>query len=50
MTENGETIPLWEIEFALVWGSGILVNEVGESRKHFVWSTVGSFRPVRFET
>ncbi|MDF0677351.1 MAG: hypothetical protein P0120_23890 [Nitrospira sp.] len=50
MTENGETIPTWEIEFALMWDSGIFVNVGGVSQKQFAWSIAGSFGPVRFET
>lgn len=49
-TDNGETIPAWEIEFALMWGTGIFVNEVGESQKHFAWSLAALAGPVRFET
>ena len=49
-TENGETIPTWEIEFALMWDSGIFVNAAGESQKHFAWSIAASAGPVRFET
>ena len=49
-TENGETIPTWEIEFALMWDSGIFVNAAGESQKHFAWSMAASAGPVRFET
>lgn len=49
-TEKGETIPTWEIEFALIWDSGIFVNVEGMSQKQFAWSIAGSFGPVRFET
>ena len=49
-TEKGETIPTWEIEFALMWDSGIFVNVEGMSQKQFAWSIAGSFGPVRFET
>lgn len=49
-TANGETIPTWEIEFALMWDSGIFVNVEGVSQKQFAWSIAGSFGPVRFET
>ena len=47
---NGETIPTWEIEFALMWDSGIFVNLLGESQKHFAWSLAASTGPLRFET
>lgn len=49
-TEKGETIPTWEIEFSLMWDSGIFVNAAGESQKHFAWSIAASAGPVRFET
>lgn len=49
-TANGETIPTWEIEFALMWDSGIFVNPLGESQKHFAWSLAASTGPLRFET
>lgn len=49
-TANGETIPTWEIEFALMWDSGIFVNPRGESQKHFAWSLAASTGPLRFET
>lgn len=49
-TATGETIPTWEIEFALMWDSGIFVNVEGVSQKQFAWSIAGSFGPVRFET
>jgi hypothetical protein len=48
--DNGETIPSWEIEFALMWGTGIFVNEVGKSQNHFAWSLAALAGPVRFET
>ena len=49
-TLNGETIPTWEIEFALMWDSGIFVNTTGQSQKQFAWSLAASAGPVRFET
>lgn len=49
-TENGETIPTWEIELALMWDSGIFVNTAGQSQKQFAWSLAASVGPVRFET
>jgi hypothetical protein len=49
-TNNGETIPTWEIEFALMWDSGIFVNPIGESQKQFAWSLAASAGPLRFET
>jgi len=49
-TETGETIPTWEIEFALMWDSGIFVNTTGQSQEHFAWSLAASAGPVRFET
>lgn len=49
-TETGETIPTWEIEFALMWDSGIFVNPVGVSQKQFAWSLAASTGPLRFET
>jgi hypothetical protein len=49
-TETGETIPTWEIEFALMWDSGIFVNTTGQSQEQFAWAIAGSFGPVRFET
>jgi len=49
-TANGGTVPTWEIEFALMWDSGIFVNVEGVSQKQFAWSIAGSFGPVRFET
>ncbi len=49
-TANGETIPTWEIEFALMWDSGIFVNPRGESQKQFAWSLAASTGPLRFET
>lgn len=49
-TENGETIPTWEIEFALMWDSGIFVNTVGKSQEQFAWAIAASAGPVRFET
>jgi hypothetical protein len=49
-TANGETIPTWEIEFALMWDSGIFVNTTGISQKQFAWSLAASAGPVRFET
>jgi len=49
-TGTGETIPTWEIEFALMWDSGIFVNTTGQSQEHFAWAIAGSFGPVRFET
>lgn len=48
--ENGETIPTWEIEFALMWDSGIFVNTIGQSQKQFAWSLALSGGPLRFET
>jgi hypothetical protein len=49
-TANGETIPTWEIEFALMWDSGIFVNTTGQSQKQFAWSLAASAGPLRFET
>ncbi|MBH0191180.1 MAG: hypothetical protein HP492_05325 [Nitrospira sp.] len=49
-TANGETIPTWEIEFALMWDSGIFVNPRGDSQKQFAWSLAASTGPLRFET
>ncbi len=49
-TENGQTIPTWEIEFALMWDSGIFVNPTGQSQKQFAWSLAASAGPFRFET
>lgn len=49
-TENGETIPTWEIEFALMWDSGIFVNTVGRSQEQFAWAIALSAGPVRVET
>jgi len=49
-TANGETIPTWEIELALMWDSGIFVNTTGQSQKQFAWSLAASAGPVRFET
>lgn len=49
-TETGETIPTWEIEFALMWDSGIFVNTTGQSQKHFAWAIAASAGPLRFET
>jgi hypothetical protein len=49
-TANGETIPTWEIEFALMWDSGIFVNPTGISQKQFAWSLAASAGPIRFET
>ncbi len=49
-TETGKPIPPWEIEFALMWDSGIFVNVEGVSQKQFAWSIARSFGPVRFET
>jgi hypothetical protein len=49
-TETGETIPTWEIEFGLMWDSGIFVNPAGESQKQFAWSLALSGGPLRFET
>ncbi len=49
-TENGETIPTWEIELALMWDSGIFVNTTGQSQKQFAWALAASAGPVRFET
>lgn len=49
-TENGETIPTWEIELALMWDSGIFVNTVGRSQEQFAWAIAASAGPVRFET
>jgi hypothetical protein len=50
VTEKGETIPTWEIEFGLMWDSGIFVNPVGESQKQFAWALAASLGPARFET
>jgi hypothetical protein len=50
VTKNGETIPTWEIEFALMWDSGIFVNQTGQSQKQFFWSGAMSAGPLRFET
>jgi hypothetical protein len=49
-TGNGETIPTWEIEFALMWGTGIFVNTIGKSQEQFAWAIAASAGPVRFET
>lgn len=49
-TATGETIPTWEIEFALMWDSGIFVNTTGRSQEQFAWSLAGSVGPVRLET
>jgi len=49
-TESGETIPTWEIEFALMWDSGIFVNTVGRSQEQFAWAIAFSAGPVRLET
>ena len=49
-TVDGETIPTWEIEFALMWDSGIFVNPTGQSQKQFAWSLAASAGPLRFET
>jgi hypothetical protein len=49
-TETGETIPTWEIEFALMWDSGIFVNTTGQSQKQFAWAIAASAGPLRFET
>ena len=49
-TETGETIPTWEIEFALMWDSGIFVNTTGQSQEQFAWSLAASAGPMRFET
>jgi hypothetical protein len=49
-TPTGETIPTWEIEFALMWDSGIFVNTIGKSQEQFAWSIAGALGPVRFET
>ena len=49
-TETGETIPTWEIEFALMWDSGIFVNTVGRSQEQFAWAIALSAGPVRVET
>ncbi|MDR4465798.1 MAG: hypothetical protein MRJ66_16190 [Nitrospira sp.] len=49
-TESGETIPTWEIEFALMWDSGIFVNTMGQSQEQFAWALAASVGPVRFET
>ena len=43
--ENGETIPSWEIEFALMWGTGIFVNAGREKPKSFRLVIGGSRRP-----
>lgn len=50
LTEKGETVPAWEIEFGLMWDSGIFVNPVGESQKQFAWTLALSTGPLRFET
>jgi hypothetical protein len=47
---KGETIPTWEIEFALMWDSGIFVNPIGQSQRQFAWSLALSGGPLRFET
>lgn len=49
-TESGEIIPTWELEFALMWDSGIFVNTTGQSQKQFAWSLAASAGPVRIET
>lgn len=49
-TETGETIPTWEIEFALMWDSGIFVNVTGQSQEQFAWAIAASAGPLRFET
>ncbi len=49
-TNNGETIPTWEIELALMWDSGIFVNTVGRSQAQFAWAIAFSAGPVRLET
>lgn len=49
-SETGETIPTWEIEFALMWDSGIFVNTTGQSQKQFAWALAASAGPLRFET
>ncbi|MBX3332372.1 MAG: hypothetical protein KF722_18390, partial [Nitrospira sp.] len=49
-TETGETIPTWEIEFALMWDSGIFVNTAGKSQEQFAWAIALSAGPVRVET
>lgn len=49
-TGGGETIPTWEVELALMWDSGIFVNEVGQSQKQFAWALAASVGPLRFET
>ena len=48
--KKGETIPIWEVEFALMWDSGIFVNEVGKSQRQFAWSVALSGGPIRLET
>jgi hypothetical protein len=48
--KNGETIPTWELEFGLMWDSGIFVNAAGESQKQFAWALAASLGPARFET
>jgi hypothetical protein len=50
VTKKGETIPAWELEFALMWDSGIFVNAIGQSQKQFAWSLALSGGPLRFET
>lgn len=50
VTEKGETIPTWEIEFGLMWDSGIFVNPIGDSQKQFAWALAASAGPLRFET
>ena len=47
---KGETISTWEIEFALMWDSGIFVNPIGQSQRQFAWSLALSGGPLRFET
>ncbi len=49
-TETGEVIPTWEIEFALMWDSGIFVNTTGQSQEQFAWAIAGSIGPLRLET
>lgn len=49
-TKTGETIPTWELEFALTWDSGIFVNTVGRSQEQFAWAIALSAGPVRVET
>jgi hypothetical protein len=47
---KGETIPTWEVEFAVMWDSGIFVNTLGQSQEMFAWSLALSGGPLRLET